>query len=81
MKVPSWARNHELRHYLTMLTCQMQIAYRQILFWRRLSLSPNALIAAVLNSPAGQVGLAAQQHWRLRQQYEPNDLVAVAGTF
>ena len=74
VRVPRWSRNHDLCNELSLLTCPMLVAYRQLLFWLRIKASENSIVLGLGSSCIGEVGLLARSHLFIRTQYELVDL-------
>ena len=70
VKVPKFSRNHPLCHELGLLTCQMHIEYRQLLFIHRLQFSNNSIIKCLQNSDVARTGLLHINHLRIREKYD-----------
>ena len=48
----------------------MLLAYRQLLFWRRLRSSQECIVSALVNSIGGKEGLIAKNHLKIRFDYD-----------
>ena len=70
MKVPIWARNHELCHQFKLLPCPMLVAKRQLLFHHRITVSENSIVQSLRSSTIGRCGIVAKSHLRIRQCYD-----------
>ena len=69
VRVPRWAKNHDLCNEVGLLTCLMLIASRQLLFQKRLSSSENNIIRALVASDVGNSGITAKLHVQIRKDY------------
>ena len=67
LRVPRWARNHELCDDVNMLPFHMLVACRQLCFWKGLCGSGNRLVSA--SFVMGEHGLIGANHRHLRGQY------------
>ena len=69
LRLPKSSRNHPLCNAIKILTCPMLVASRQILFFKKLLLSENMIIQAILASDIAQNGITARVHRQLRREY------------
>ena len=82
VKLPRFARNHDMCLSLGLLPSHMLVATRQMLFWRRLQASDSSIVRDLVASSIGTHGQLATAHRRIREVYGlmDVDLVAVRGS-
>ena len=82
VKLPRWARNHDMCLDLGLLPCYMLVASRQLSFWRKLQASENTTVRALLAGEIGHHGLCSVSHVHIRHEFGLTgmDLSAVGGS-
>ena len=68
-RVRKTARNHPLCLALKILPCQMLVATRQLLFYKRLVSSENVIVKTLLDSDVGHSGVMVKSQRAIRQKY------------
>ena len=74
VKLPRWARNHDMCLELGLLPCHMLVACRQLSFWQRLQASENTTVRALLAGEIGRHGRCSTSHVNIRHEF---DLIGV----